>query len=87
MSSYRESTHWVYDGFVLRSPLQEPGDQPVLCAVARIEHCVENLGFARAAAGHRVGELVVFIDSERHEGVAIAREDFGNEHVFGITHF
>ena len=87
MSSYRESTHWVYDGFVLRSPLQEPGDQPVLCAVAGIEQCVENLGFARTAAGNRVGELVIIGNGERHKGVSSAREDFGNKHVFGITHF
>ena len=27
-----------------RCSLQEPGDQPVLRAVARVQHCVENLG-------------------------------------------
>ena len=71
----------------IRGALQEPRNQPMLRAVARIEHCVENLGFARAAAGHRVGELIVISNGERHEGVTIAREDFGNEYVFGIPHF
>ena len=59
----------------------------MLRSIIRIKHCVENLGFARTAAGHRVGELIVIVDSERHEGISIAREDFGNEYVFGITHF
>jgi hypothetical protein len=67
--------------------LQESRNQPVLRSITRIEHCVENLGFARAAAGHRVRELVVFVNSERHESVSITREDFGNEYVFGITYF